>query len=80
VDRGTFFEASRVRGAPMRKKIRAWLGRAESCRRHFVSVEEVSPDPVRGADNRHGILGLVGRGRSDPADGVKTYTDRDFVG
>lgn len=65
----------------MRKKIRNWFRRAERFRRHFVSVEDVSPDPVRGADNRHAILGLVGRGRSDPADGVKTtYTDRDFVG
>jgi len=50
----------------MRKKIRAWLGRAESCRRTFVTVEEKSEaqrkaEAARAVDARHGVLPMAGR-------------------
>jgi len=50
----------------MRKKIRAWLGRAESCRRTVVVVEERTDEQrkaeaARAADARHGVLPMAGR-------------------
>lgn len=49
------------------KRIRNWLARAETCRRHFVVAEVPQADPVRAADVRHGVLAMVGRGEPKAA-------------